>query len=301
MLSNKEVDDSIKLYNSGLTLKQISEKLNCSYEKVRSSLKGKLKWKRSYITDLAPEEVTEIVNMFDEQISIKEIALKYKISEPTVSRLLKSFNREAIPISRKYDILRATPINSIQKEFLVGNLLGDGCLYKDNKKSNFKLSFSHQEKHAEYFHWKISMMDPFINNWYKSNNPKKNSVMLHTATICHPDFNKFGEMFYTKDRIKIIPDNLNTYLTPLALAVWIMDDGNLNNVNMRIESSSFTKEENEKLVDYIKDCFNLDSKVMGFKYKNKQYWQMTLDKKNTQILSEIIRPHVVECMKYKLL
>ena len=47
-----------------------------------------------------------------------------------------------------------------------------------------------------------------------------------------------------------IPKNLDMYFTPLALAVWIQDDGNLNEgVNMRICSMGFTKKDNEDLVD----------------------------------------------------
>lgn len=299
MIEQQILDQAIILYNSGLNIIDISKKLNISYEVLRKELKNKVKFRKTYVTDLLPNEVADIVYMFDNNITLKDISKKYKISSPAIARLLKCFNREATPIFRKYDILRQTPINSIQKQFIVGTLLGDGCLYKDNINSNFKLSFGHQEKHSEYFHWKIAMMDPFINTWRTSES--KNSVMLNTATICHQDFNKFGEMFYLKDRTKIVPDDLEKYLTPLSLAVWVMDDGNLNKVNMRIATMSFTKEDNEKLVRYLKSCFNINAKVMGFKYKNKQYWQITLNKNNTKLLSDIIRPHVAECMKYKLL
>ena len=65
--------------------------------------------------------------------------------------------------------------------------------------------------------------------------------------------------------------NIDLYLSPLALAIWIMDDGNLNaGVNMRIATMSFTKEENEKIQDYLKRCFDINSKVMEFNYKTKK-------------------------------
>lgn len=293
------LDDSIILYENGLTIKEISERLNTSYETIRKFLKGKVKWRKKYITDLTPDEVVDIINRFDNKESLKKISLLHKISEPAISRLLKAHNRNPVSLSRKYDVLRQTSINSIQQQFIVGTLLGDGCLAKHTTNGNYKLSFGHQIKHEQYFHWKIAIMDPFINSWSKSTT--KNSVMLQTSTICHKDLNKFANMFYDSSRIKHVPDNLDMYLTPLSLATWVMDDGNLNKVNMRIASMSFSEEENYKLTDYLKKCFNLNSKVMGFKYRDKQYWQITLNKRNTEMLSDIIRPHVVECMRYKIL
>jgi len=292
-----------KLYESGLTIREIAEKSNVSYETIRQILKKqKVKWHRNYVSDLTPNQIQDIIYRYNQHQTILEIAKWYEISPPAISRILKANNIEVECSLRKYDILRQTPINSIQRQFLVGTLLGDGCLYRDGKNSNFKLSIAQCEAQEQYFHWKIAMMDPFINGYRKSIDKRKNSIMLQTTTICHQDFNMFAKMFYDENRKKIVPDNLDMYLTPLSLAVWIMDDGNLNmNVNMRIASMGFTEEENYKLQAYLKRCFDLRSKVMGFKYKDKQYFQLTLNKENTQKLSNIIREHVVDCMKYKIM
>ena len=295
--------DIVILYESGLTIREITSRVNFSYEKVRQILKTqKIKWRKNYITDFSPEQIQEILKKFDEGISIKIIADWYEISPPAISRLLKANGREPVALGRKYDILRQTPINSIQKQFIVGTLLGDGCLYKDGAKSNYKLSFGHCEAQELYFHWKIAMMDPFINTFRKNVDKRGNSIMLQTSTICHKDFNVFANMFYDESRIKHIPKNLDIYLTPLALAVWYQDDGNLKSgVNARIATMSFNEEENYMLRDYLKSCFDLNSKVMGYKYKGKQYHQITLNKENTQKMSNIIRPYTHDCMKYKIM
>jgi hypothetical protein len=64
---------------------------------------------------------------------------------------------------------------------------------------------------------------------------------------------------------------------------------------------SFTYEENIILQNMLLSVFNIKSKVMGFKYKEKQYWQITLNKKNTQKLSDLIREYVIESMIYKIM
>jgi hypothetical protein len=291
------------LYNSGLTIREIAVNVSSSYETIRQILKKqKVVWRKKYLSDLTQEQIDDIVKRFDFGDTIKKIADWYEISAPAISRLLTSLGKEVICNARKYDILRATPINSIQKQILVGHILGDGCLYKDSKKSNYKVSISQCEKQKDYFFWKYIMFDPFINNYRINHDKRGNSIMYNATTICHQDFNKFAEMFYDESRVKHIPKNLDIYLTPLALAVWYQDDGNLNNgVNARFATMSFTEQENYMLRDYLKACFDLNSKVMGFKYKNKQYYQITINKENTQKLSDIIRPHVVDCMKYKLM
>lgn len=300
IMEDKEI---AKLYESGLTIREISKQVGKSYEAIRQILKNqKVKWGRNYLSDLTPDQVQDIIKRHNQKETINEIAKWYEISPPAISRLLKANNIDVECSLRKYDILRETPLNSVQKQFLVGTLLGDGCLYKDTSKSNFKLSFGHCEEQEQYFHWKIAMMDPFINGFHKSIDKRGNSVMFQTASITHKDFNMFANMFYDKNRIKHVPDKLDMYLTPLALAVWVMDDGNLKSgINMRIASMGFTEEENYKLRSYLKSCFNLNSKVMEFRYKSKLYHQVVLNKENTKKLSDIVREYIVDCMKYKLM
>lgn len=292
----------IKEYKLGLTIRQIAEKYKVSYESVRNELSGKVEWRKKYLSDFSEKQTKEAISMFDSGDSVAKIAKWFEISPPAISRLLRANNRTPISSVRKYNHLRATPINFVQKQVLVGTVLGDGCLYKDGKRSNFKLSFGHCKKQEQYFHWKVAMFDPFINTWRENIDKRGNSVMLQTTTICHPGLNRFAEIFYDDQRIKHVPDNIDIYMTPLALAVWVSDDGNLKSgCNMRISSMNFSKEENYKLQNLLKRCFDLRSKVMTFNYKGKEYYQITLNKKNTQKMSDIIRPYMTECMKYKIM
>lgn len=288
-------------YEGGLTIREIAKNCNSNYETIRKILKtAKVKWNRNYLSDLTSEQIKKILQEFDSGKTVKEIATWYEFSPPAISRLLKANNRTPVDISRKYDILRQTPLNSFQKQILVGHLLGDGHVYAEGNGDN-KVSISHCKAQEQYFHWKITMFDPFVNT-FRENIDKDGNIQLNATTIVHKDVNFFRKIFYNEQRIKVLPDNLDIFLTPLALAVWIQDDGSLNSgVNMRISSMNFTEQENYKLQDYLKRCFDLRSKVMGYKYKGVQYWMLTLNKENTQKLSDIIRPYVVDCMKYKLM
>lgn len=291
------------LYNSGLTIREIAEKCKVSYEMIRISLKkNDVKWRRNYLTDLSEQQVQSILNRFDSGETIETIAAGESFSPPAIQRLIRAHGRIAVSASKKFDILRETPLNAIQKQFLVGKVLGDGCLYREGN-GKYKLSFGHSLKQEEYFHWCCMMMDPFINNFRTNVDKRGNSTMLQTASICHQDFKYFANMFYNEDRIKHIPlKGLDIFLTPLALAVWIQDDGNLNaGCNMRICSQGFTEEEQYLLRDYLKQCFDIRSKVLGYRMKGKEYFNLTLNKENTQKLSDTVRPFTHSSMLYKLM
>lgn len=294
--------DFVADYKNGLTIREIAAKYSVSYENVRKNLKGKVEWRKKYISDFSPEEIKKAIEMFDSGSLVKDIAKWFEISPPAISRLLRANNRFPVSSRKKYEILRTTPLNFIQKQVIVGHLLGDGCAYRDGPNSQYKISISHQIKHEQYFHWKIAMLDPFVNNWRKSIDKRGNSEMLHATSICHPGLKQFAEMFYDDQRIKHVPDGLEIYMTPLTLAVWVMDDGNLNaGVNLRLATHSFTQDENIKLRDLLRSVYGIRSKVMEFKYKGKLYYQITINKENTQKLSDIVRPYFVDCMRYKLM
>lgn len=292
-------DLAIQLYKDGLTIAQIASKIGCSNEIIRRNLKNKVQWRKKYLSDLTSEEINDILKSFDKGISIDKIAQFYDFSPPAISRLLRANRRIPIINCKKYDILRIVPFNKKHKDFIIGHLLGSGCLYKDSKKSSYKMTITHNKKQEEYFHWKIAIMDPFINCW-RENVDKKGNSILHTTTICHKEFNRYAKLFYDNQRIKHIPHDISNYITPFSLAIWIMDSGNLN-VNIRIATINFTYNENIILRDMFKSIFDIRSKVMEFKYKNKLYYQLSLNKRNSQILSNIIREFVIDSMKYKIL
>lgn len=292
----------IEEYKLGLTIKAIADKHHISYESVRKQLKGNVQWRRKYISDFSEEQIDKALSMFDNKTSVKEIARYFEISPPAISRLLLANNRKPDCSAKKYDLLRATSISFKQKQFIVGHLLGDGCAYKDGKNSMFKLTLGQCKKQEQYFHWKKAMLDPFVNTWRESVDKRGNSIMLQATTICHQDLKQFAQMFYNKSRVKQIPKNLDIFMTPLALAVWIMDDGNLNSgVNMRIATMGFSYDDHLELQSLLKRVFDIKSKIMFFKYKEKTYNQITINKANTQKLSNIIRPYVIDSMMYKIM
>lgn len=67
-------------------------------------------------------------------------------------------------------------------------------------------------------------------------------------------------MFYENGK-KFIPNNNHDYLTPLALAVWIMDDGGWTNYGVRIATNSYKLKDVESLSKILYSNYKLENTV----------------------------------------
>ena len=294
-----EIMTIIEDYQDGLTIRQVAEKNGISYETTRQALIGNVEWRRKYAKNFSNQEKESILNLFDNGSTVKEIAGNFQISAPVISRFLKANDREIIVSCTKYDNFREVPFTNIQKEFIIGTLLGDSHLSRESEKGMCHLLLGHGIEQKEFFLWKIDIMKPFFRT-FRTGIDKRGYKYIQGSSIVHLDFEEFSAFYIEKK--KTVPfDLIKKYLTPLSLAVWIMDDGNLNEgVNMRIATMSFSFEEHIILQELLK-IFELETKIMPFNYKGKHYHQLCLNKENTIKLSNIIRPYVIPTMQYKLI
>lgn len=83
-------------------------------------------------------------------------------------------------------------------------------------------------------------------------------------TFTFRSFDWIYDMFYKKGR-KIINPKIEKYLTPLALAVWIMDDGGWANPGVRLSTYNFNLQEVEFLVSLLKKLYDLDCTIQILK------------------------------------
>ena len=120
-------------------------------------------------------------------------------------------------------------LTKYQQDILIGLILGDANI-RILKKEAF-LTFSHGEKQYKYLFWKYEMFHNWvlskprreIRKYYK--NPQNNLVSWRFSTVSHPIVTRYFNLFYPHGK-KVIPKQFDKILvSPLALAVWYMDDG----------------------------------------------------------------------------
>ena len=134
-------------------------------------------------------------------------------------------------------------LSSIQREVLIGTVLGDDCLKISRSGKAAQLQICHSFKIKEYVFWKQQIFKDWVfaePRYHQINNS------LIFRTVSHPLIFEYMGIFY-KDKIKIVSQNIADILkSVLSLAVWFMDDGNgyLQNNALRISTYAFELEGN---------------------------------------------------------
>ena len=154
--------------------------------------------------------------------------------------------------------MREKSLSPQQKEFVVGTLLGDGCLLWTTR--GYCLRIHHGIRQKEYVAWKYEIMKSLVNTPPRLSQGKS----YYFRTVSNPVFNDYRGMFY-QGKKKIVPDNLETLLSPLGLAVWIMDDGSRDKGCVRISSHNFSYPDHLKLQQILKASFGIKVNIQRAK------------------------------------
>ncbi|KAF9818418.1 hypothetical protein IEO21_02767 [Rhodonia placenta] len=202
-------------------------------------------------------------------------------------------------------INRIGPHNQDVLSIIIGSVLGDAYL---NRRSGegVRVCYRQSQIHKEYLFWLYELL---YNRGYTTNLPPrqytrtigiKNGTLYYGYefnTFTFRSFNWIHQLFYKKGK-KVIPENIAEYLTPLALAVWIMDDGGWTNSGVRIATNSFELTEVKLLNEAIKSRYNLDTTIQKIYIKDK--YSIYIKKQSITALISIIGPFMHPSMLYKL-
>jgi hypothetical protein len=184
--------------------------------------------------------------------------------------------------------MRKKSLTSLQKEFVVGTLLGDGCILSTTR--GYCLRIHHGVKQKKYVEWKYRLMKNLVNT-----SPKLCQRGYYFRTVSNPIFDKYRQMFY-EGKKKKIPYNLRNLLTSLGLAVWIMDDGSRDKGCIRISTHSFSYLDHLKLQKTLRAKFGIKSSIQKAKDK---FW-LWIKSESIPSLVERIKPYFISNMLYKL-
>lgn len=186
-------------------------------------------------------------------------------------------------------------LSKLQKKVLIGKVLGDGSLVATFTGRNYKLQVEHKKAHKDYVIWTAGI----FKEWLLS---KPKILEKHNSwrfrTISHPELTEFQKIFY-RNRRKIIPSNINNLLDePISLAVWFMDDGGLDTKKsaVTISTHSFTKAENNLLIDCLKTNFKLQ---VNLNWDGKGH-RLYVPVKSIARFKSLVDPYILPIMKYKL-
>ena len=196
---------------------------------------------------------------------------------------------------------RIGPHNEDIISVIIGSLLGDSHAER-LPNGGVRLRFKQSIKHKDYLFLLFNFFKergycsnnlPVI---FKSNLGDKDYEFYRFNTYAYSSWIGFYKLFYTSSKKKVVPKNIDQYLTPLALAIWIMDDGTFKSPGVRIATNCFKKQEVELLVKALNTKFNIKSTL----YKNNSNYQLYIKGESISLLKEIVLPYMVPNMFYKL-
>lgn len=199
--------------------------------------------------------------------------------------------------------LKSLPIPPLQKEVILGTLMGDGCLYQQT--SFHRLSLCHCEKQFDYIEWKRKI----LSSVFTTNHCSQYKKQYHCHSISHPQLTEiYGQLYLLKK--KHISRKYLNQLTPTSLLFWYLDDGSVMKSSSNAIvfcTDSFSLSENKAVQKWLWQKFRIDSKLMQVKgsfLPDKTYWRIRLNKENSQdfirlLSSSPLFESVPECMRYK--
>jgi recombination protein RecA len=195
-----------------------------------------------------------------------------------------------------------------QIQLILGSLMGDGNLSPNRKgRSGTRFRMGHGVKQAAYLDWKASLLE---------NIPHSRTVNAKGAVFA--DFTPLSELgelheaVYFGDGKKHLGWDYLKSLTPLALAVWYMDDGSFTVRSKGVQArtaggtgrieicvEAMSPGTRDRLVSYLRDTHGLEVKLISRGARQVSVLQFSTAA--SAKFQKLIAPYVHPSMEYKLL
>jgi recombination protein RecA len=195
-----------------------------------------------------------------------------------------------------------------QWQVVLGGLMGDANLSPNRRdRHGVRFRLGHGAKQACYLDWKTSLLGNIAHS--RRTNAKGADFVDFTPLA---ELGELQQVVYMGDGKKHLTWDYLKALTPLALAIWYMDDGcftvrskglqartagGTGRVEICVEAMS--PGSRERLVEHLTGTYGLDCKVIESGARKKAVLQFTTAA--TTRLQELIAPYVHPSMDYKLL
>lgn len=184
-----------------------------------------------------------------------------------------------------------------QQEVLTGTLLGDGSLPVHGRYP--RLFVKHKADHEALAMFKYEMFREFISmppHRFDQRLDGHNYPCVQFVTRTNAEFSAWRRRFY-RGRRKIVPVDIARDLLPLALAVWLMDDGAADYAGLTFQTHSFTRAETNRLAAVLRRKYDLRTSVRA----NRGSWIVYVYAEGMPRIQEIVAPHILPEFEYKLI
>jgi recombination protein RecA len=182
-------------------------------------------------------------------------------------------------------------ISSRQQEILIGTLLGDAHIELGSHHPRIKIEHSIAQR--EYVDWKYHELRNLVRA-----KPRERTRRYGTSygfnTLALRELWSLHEIFGKK---KELPNDIGNLITPLALAIWFMDDGSVKSKEcngLYFQTQGYSSKSRELLIELLQNKYRIESYVVQ---DNRLYLPARSGAEN---LRKVINELVIPGMRYKL-
>jgi hypothetical protein len=193
-------------------------------------------------------------------------------------------------------------LSSYTEGVVVGVILSDGWLtFATSHAVNARLGFQQSLAHFHYFWFVFTLLSPYCSSYPHFKTGVKAGVRFYGVgmfTRSLPCFTELFKLFYDCNGRKILPpvNILYELLTPVALAHWIIGDGQASHSGLILCTHSYTVQEVVQLINVLILRYRLDCTLQSHHGKPVIY----IRERSMSCLRTIVIPHMQKSMFYKI-
>jgi hypothetical protein len=193
-------------------------------------------------------------------------------------------------------------LTPIQRQVLIGKMLGDGTLTSFEYSAS--LEFGHKAEHEEYVNWTCRALGEIARPSRRTTTSGYGTEMIRASTVSSGHIKAMLDTFLVGSDKKYIPDWVADEIGPIALAFWYMDDGSLNHNEDQEDRAAFAvcNFEGEDCAVLVRAFrrFGINATAALGNDGSDKYWRMRLSADESEKFFLLIAPYVPPVMQYKL-
>lgn len=211
-------------------------------------------------------------------------------------------------------------MNVDKRGIIVGMAIGDGYVQVRQRLNKGKYAYEsrnmrvlHGPKQKAYCEWKADLLGKALGgrniNVTKVKNGPGGKYTAYQFTVSHPYFGQVRKWVYPYGKKRITKKILNM-LTPLAIAIWYMDDGSARKyVNSKGLVSSVatdiatmcSEQEVDDIIDFFKTKYDICFKKRYDKRQSDGHnFYIQANTSDSKKFGLLVCNHIPECMSYKI-
>lgn len=189
------------------------------------------------------------------------------------------------------------------ENIIVGILLSDGWMQKQNKGGHARLFFKQSIVRSEYVFFVFILLQHYCKSYPQLGYSKLKGktflaprAFLNISTRSLVCFTEIYSLFYVEGK-KIVPHNIFDLLTIEGLAHWVCGDGSYaNGGGLYLNTQSFTVLENVRLINVLIIKFNCKCSI----HMQRGLPVIYISSRTMKNLEQLLKPFIPASMFYKI-